>query len=175
MLGVFGIPQDVVVLGRPFFGRTPAVIVGPDDLVEKALPAEDLIQHDLAVMHLAVIDVEVQAAVRLEHPVSLLHARGEEGQEIVKVIGVTLRTELDRLVALALEAHPVAVRAALGADLGARLGLAGVEGRVDVDQVDRLRGQGLQDGQVIAKVNAVGHMGIIIEALKITACEDLQA
>ena len=41
----------------------------------------------------------------------------------------------DRLVALALEPHPVAALAALGADLGARLGLAGVEGRVDVDEL----------------------------------------
>ena len=63
MLGVFGVQQDVVVLGRPAVFGPAAVIVGPDDLVQEALAPEDGIQQDLAVMHFAVVDVEVQAAV----------------------------------------------------------------------------------------------------------------
>ncbi len=57
--GIFGVPEDVVVLGGPAFGGARAVVVGPDDLVLEAgascpvIQGEDLVEHDLAVMNLA--------------------------------------------------------------------------------------------------------------------------
>lgn len=166
VLGVFGVPQDVIVLGRPLAFSAGAIIVGPDDLVEEGRAPEDLVEQHLAVMHLAVIYVEIQAAVRLEHPVGFVQARREEGQKIVKDVSVALAADLDRLVALALKSHPVAGLAALSADLGPGLGFAGIEGWVDVDQVDRFGGQGLQDGQVIAEIDGIGHGGIVAGSQK---------
>ena len=91
---------------------------------------------------------------RFEQAVGLDQARFEEGQVIVKDIGVAFGADLDGLIALPAEAGAVAVLAAFGADLRARLGLAGVEGRIDVDQVDGCGGQGLQDGEVVTEVDA---------------------
>ncbi len=51
------------MFGRPAVFRAAAVVVRPDDLVKEALAPEDGIQQNLAVMHFAVVDVEVQAAV----------------------------------------------------------------------------------------------------------------
>ena len=83
--------------------------------------------------------MEVQAAGGGQQAVRLLQAGRQEGQEVVEDIQVPLGTDLDGLVALALEADPVALVAALGADLGARLGFAGIKWRIDVDQIDRFR------------------------------------
>ena len=40
-----------------------AVVVGPDDLVEEALAAEQRVEHDLGVVRLAVVEVQVERAV----------------------------------------------------------------------------------------------------------------
>src|SRR3712207_7594850 len=52
--------EDRVVLRGPPPCRPGAVVVGPDDLVEEVLAAEDAVEQDLAVVRLAVVDVEVQ-------------------------------------------------------------------------------------------------------------------
>src|SRR5512133_2465947 len=136
MHGVFDIQQDVVMLGRPAVLGTAAVVIRPDDHVQKAIPPENGVKQDLTVMHLAVINVEVQAAGRFEQAVSLIKAWFEERQVVVKDIGIAFGADLDGLVAPAAETSTVAVLAAFGADLGARLSPASVEWRVNVDQVD---------------------------------------
>ena len=164
IFGVFDVQQDVVMLGRPAVFGPSAVIVCPDDLVQEALPPEDGIQQDFAVMHFAVVDMEIQAAGGFEQAVSLSEARFEEGQVIVIDIGVAFGTDLDGFIAPPAEAGTVTVGVAFGADLGARLGFAGVEGRIDVDQVNGFGGQGLQDGEVVTKVDCVGH-GMILTGI----------
>ena len=47
-LGILDVDEDRVVLGRPAALRARAVVVGPDDLVEEALAAEDLVEQHLA-------------------------------------------------------------------------------------------------------------------------------
>ena len=64
MRGIFGVPEDVVVLGGPAFGGARAVVVRPDDFVleagatRSAVGREDFIEQDLAVMDFARVDVE---------------------------------------------------------------------------------------------------------------------
>src|ERR1043165_982275 len=57
-LRVLRVPEDVVVLRRPALLRARAVVVGPDDLVHERRATEDLVEEHLAVVHLAVVDVE---------------------------------------------------------------------------------------------------------------------
>ena len=118
-------------------------------------------------MHFAVVDVEVQRAVRLEHAAGLDQARFEEGQVIVEDVGVGFGADLDRLIAAARQTRCGPRRrlpSAHGLDLRARLGLAGVEGRVDVDEIDRRGRERLEDGEVVGEVDAVGgHKDIVIE------------
>ncbi len=137
VFGIFDIQQDVVMLGRPAVFRPAAVVIRPDDLVQEALPPEDGIQQDFAVMHLAVVNVEIQAARWFEQTVRLAEARFEEGQVIVKDIGIPFRADLDGLIAPSAEAGAIAIFVLFRADLRARLGFAGVERRIDVDQVNR--------------------------------------
>src|SRR5690348_17980264 len=70
-LRVFRVPEDIVVLGRPAFFSTRAVIVGPDNLVLKAFTPEDFVQHHLGVVHFAVVDVEEERSCGCEHAMSL--------------------------------------------------------------------------------------------------------
>ena len=72
------------MLGGPAAVRAGAVVVGPDDLVEEALAPEDGVEQDLAVVDLAVVDVEVERAVGGEDAVRLDEARLEEGEVVVE-------------------------------------------------------------------------------------------
>jgi len=127
MLRVFGVPENVIVLGRPFPFGASAVIVGPDDFVQEAGPAKDAVQQDLAIMHFAVVDVKIQRPVRFEHPPGFDQARLDETQEIVEQVGVRLLADLSPCRSAGLEAHPVAGVRMARLDLRARLNFAGAK------------------------------------------------
>ncbi len=61
---VLDVDEDRVVLRRPARFGARAVVVRPDDLVQEAVAAEDLVEQDLAVVRLAVVEVEVERARR---------------------------------------------------------------------------------------------------------------
>ena len=61
---IFGVHENRVVLGRPAIFGAAAEIIGPDNLVDKTLATEDGVkQEDLAVVRLAIVDVEIERAV----------------------------------------------------------------------------------------------------------------
>jgi hypothetical protein len=76
---VLDVDEDRVVLGRPAALGAPAVVVGPDDLVEEAAPAEELVEQDLDVVGLARVEVHVERAVVGQQPAGVLQARAQEG------------------------------------------------------------------------------------------------
>ena len=121
------------MLGRPFGFGLSAIVISPDDLVDETLAPEDPVQPDLAIMHLAVVDVEIQAAAWFQQPVSLFQARAYKFLVIIKGIGVLFGAQLNRLVSIPLETLPIAVLIADGLDLGASLDFAGIKRRVDVN------------------------------------------
>ena len=92
-LGVLDVDEDRVVLGRPAAPRAPAVVVGPDDLVQEAAAAEDLVEQQLAVVRLAVVDVEVERALLAEQAVGVLQPRGEEREVVVEAVAVARARE----------------------------------------------------------------------------------
>ena len=104
-------------------------------------------------MDLAVVDVEEEAAVVVQHPVRLLHAGAQEPDVVVENVGVLAGTDDLCAVAAALESGAVAVGVGRDPDAGAGLGLAGVEGRIDVDQLESAVGQRPQDIQIVAEYN----------------------
>ena len=75
------------MLGGPAASAAGAVVVCPDDLVEEALATEDLIEQELAVVRLAVVDVEVQRALACEQAMRVLQARREEREVVVEESG----------------------------------------------------------------------------------------
>ena len=139
-LRIFGVPEDVVVLGGPAFGGAGAVVVGPDDLVLEPVAAEDLVEQDFAVVDFAVVDVEEEGAGGCEDAVGFDEAGAEKAEEVVEAIAVTfasvLLSEDFGAVATATESYAVACVVADGLDLLAALAFAGVEGGIDVDQLD---------------------------------------
>ena len=106
--GLARVDEDRVVLGRPAGARLGAVVVGPDELVEEARAAEQLVQQQLAVVRLAVVDVEVQRPVRREQAADLAQARLEEAEVVVERVAVGGLGEQARGVAAAGEAGAVA-------------------------------------------------------------------
>src|SRR5262249_12609355 len=131
---ILHVDKDVVVLGWPASRRPAAVVVGPDDLVEEALASEDAVEEDLAVVHLAIVDVEVERAVGGESTICLAEARLQEGEIVVEAVGIGARAHLHRVVAVSFEADAIAGDAARGLDASVGLGAAGVEGRIDIDE-----------------------------------------
>jgi len=153
--GVLDVDQDRVVLGRPAAARLGAVVVGPDELVEKALAPEQLVEQQLAVVRLAVVDVEVQRALRGEQPAHLAQARLEEAEVVVEVVAVGRLLEESRGVAAAAEAGAVAVRVGDGAQRPPCLRAAGVERRVEVGHRHGRVGLGAQQREVVAEQDPV--------------------
>jgi hypothetical protein len=147
------------VLGRPAPSRARAVVVRPDDLVEKAVAAEDLVEQQLAVVGLAIVDVEVQRALATEQPAGVFQARSEEREIVVKRVAVGGLGEQARAVAAPLKARPVTVRIGRCAQRLTGLRLARVERRVDVDQLERCVGEASQQIEVVAEQDLV-HVGM---------------
>ena len=87
-VGVAHVDEDRVVLGRPAAPGAGAVVVRPDDLVQEALAPEDLIQQQLAVVGLAVVDVEVQRPLAREQPPGLFQARRQEREVVLELVAV---------------------------------------------------------------------------------------
>ena len=136
--GVLDVDEDRVVLGGPAPARARAVVVGPDDLVEEALAPEDLVEQQLAVVRLAVVDVEVERALarRAAGAPARAAARGRRGSRRSRR-GRRTRTSSRVGVAPALEAgarSPSSSRTTRRAC--AALAPPGVEGRIDVDQLE---------------------------------------
>ena len=152
------------MLGGPAFGGARAVVVGPDDFVLEAGAAEDFVEHDLAVVDFAGVDVEEERAGGGEDAVGFDEAGAEEAEVVVEGVGVVGAAGL-RLgaVAVAAEAGAVAGIVADGLHAGALLGGAGVEGRVDVDELDAGVGEGAEGGEVFAVEDAV-HGGFTVYA-----------
>ena len=157
--GIFGVPEDVVVLGGPALGGAGTVIVGPDDFILKTGATEDLVEHDLAVVDFAVVDVEEERAGGGEYAVRFDEAGAEEAEEVVEAVVVAGATGLGGedvgAVAAAAETDAVASFVADGFHLLAELPFAGVEGGIDVDELDGGRVHGLQNLEVVPLHNTI--------------------
>lgn len=86
--GAFGVPENVVVLGRPFFCGACAVVIGPDDLVLEGVAAEDLVEKDFAVVNFAIVDVKKERAGGGEDSMGFDESRAKEAEEVVEPIAV---------------------------------------------------------------------------------------
>jgi hypothetical protein len=124
-------------------------------LVEEALAPEDLVEQQLAVVRLAVVDVEVQRPLAREQPVRVLEAGREKLEVVIEAIAVARLREQPRRVAPALKARALAVLIALGAQRPARLHLARVERRIHVHELEGLGGERRQQPQVVAEQDPV--------------------
>ena len=134
---VLRIHENVIVLGRPAARGLRAVVVCPNQLVNEVLTPKNHVAHDLHVVHFAPIQVQVQSAVLREQTVRLLNARGQERPVVLEGIVVTRQGLQGARVALALKPGAVALLGGLRAQRAARLLLARVEWRVNVDDRER--------------------------------------
>lgn len=107
-LGVLHIHQDGVVLGGPAPVGARPIVIRPDQFVQEAIAAEDLIEQHLDIVHLTVVQVHVQGAVLRQQPVRLNQARGDEAQIVIEAVLVGARLAQLGDVVQALEANPVA-------------------------------------------------------------------
>jgi len=126
------------VLGGPALGGAGAVVVGPDDLVLEAGAGEDFVKQDLAVVNLARVYMEEEGTRGSEDAVGFFEAWAEEGEVVVEGVGVggVWGKGFFSAVAVSAEAGAVAGVVADGFEVGTGLGCAGVEGWVDVDELD---------------------------------------
>jgi hypothetical protein len=125
--GRLDIDEDRVVLGRPPPARLGAVVIGPDDLIEKRVTPEQLVEQQLAVMGLAVVDVEVERPVRGQQLADAGQARLQEAEVVAERVVVTQRAQQFGPVAPAPEADPFAAGVVGRGQRPPRLSAAGVE------------------------------------------------
>ena len=132
-----------------------AVVVGPDDLVEEALAAEELVEHDLDVVRLAVVEVDVERPVLGEQRGAPRSSRGTQEAEVV-VEGVVVG-ERPATTPCGSAGPPKPARSpsasAHRAQALAPLRPPGVERRIDVDQVERAVGQAGQDAALSPSIS----------------------
>ena len=117
-------------------------------------------------MRLAVVDVEVQRALTREQPAAFSQARDQEREIVVKRVAVGGLGQQARAVAATLKPRPVAVRVGHRAQRLARLRPAGVERRIDVDQLKRLVGELREQVEVVAEQDLVC-VGVASERLHV--------
>jgi hypothetical protein len=139
------------VLGGPSLLGSSAVVVGPDDLVEETLAAEDLIEQQLAVMRLSIVDVEVEGAARCEQSVSFAQPWLKEREVVVELVEIRRLGEQARLVAATRKPRAIAVFVGYGLEGLACLRPAGVERWVDVDQLEGLAPKARQNLKVLSQ------------------------
>src|SRR5690606_38095734 len=118
---VLHVDEDRVMLARPAPARLAAVVVGPDDLVEKALAAEERVEENLGVVRLAIVEMQIERAVVGEQPPRLLEARLEELPVVLEAVVVAQDVPADALVPLPLEPDDPARLTAHAACRDARL------------------------------------------------------
>lgn len=140
VLGVFGVPEDVVMLGTPPALGSGPVVVGPDDFVDEGSSAKDTVNHYLAVMDFAVIKVEEQGTLRFQNSVGLTETRLEKTQKIIEGVIVSPR-------ALCHAGSVFRVKS------GALLCPSCIERRVDVNQVHTFGRKGAENIQIVAKMD----------------------
>jgi len=145
------------VLSRPAALGARPVVVGPDDLVEKAVAAEHLVERKLAVVRLAVVDVQVEGATACEQATRVLEPGHQEGQVVVEMVRVGGLGQHARAVAPPPEAGAVASAPLFrrGRERAPSLAPARVEGGIDVDELEALVGEGLQHREVVAEDHLV--------------------
>ena len=54
------------MLGGPAAGGFAAEVVGPDQLVEEAVPPEQCVERDLGVVRFAVVQVQIEGAALIQ-------------------------------------------------------------------------------------------------------------
>jgi hypothetical protein len=94
------------VLGRPPPAGLGTVVVGPDQLVEERVPAEDLVEQQLAVVRLAIVDVEVERPVGRQQLARPGQAGLQEPEIVAERVVVGKRAQEPRLVPPPAEADP---------------------------------------------------------------------
>jgi len=104
---------------------------------------------------LAGIDVQEERPRRGEHPPGLEQARGEEAEVVLVAVVEPVARQHGRAVAPALEPDALARGIAHGAQAGPLLHPAGVEGRIDVDQVRHAVRQAAQHLEVLSQHDSV--------------------
>jgi len=109
-LRVLDVDEDRVVLGRPAPARLGTVVVGPYDLVEEAVAAEEAVEVDLDVMALARVEMDVERPVIGEQPAGVAQARRQEADVVLEGVLVGQRADLLRAIAAPREPGAVAAR-----------------------------------------------------------------
>ena len=157
LLHVLHVYEDRVVLRGPAIFCAPAVVVRPDDLVQEVVATEDLVEQHLAVMRFSVVDVEVERSVVREQTSRLFQLRPDERQVVVVHVEVLHATDLGRHVTPPLKPNTIAAAfSPIGTQRRANLRFAGIERRVDIDQLERLV------GQLGKQVRAVGQHDVVV-------------
>jgi hypothetical protein len=133
---VLHVDEDRVVLRRPAAAGLRAVVVRPHDLVEERPAPEERVEHDLRVVHLAVVEVQVERAGGIQQAPCLDEARLEEVPVVGERVVEAVQHALHGVVAAAVEAEARTGRAD-------RLGGGGARGR---EGGRRRRGVGTDDG-----------------------------
>ena len=154
--GMTRVPEHNVVLGRPSLQGACAVVVGPHNLILKAVAPEDFIEHHLQIMRFAWVDMQEKASIFAQQTVCLLEPRTQEARVIAEPIREAGHA-LPRFnaVSSASKADAIAPVVRDGLDAWTRLVTARVEGRIDIDQVCGGALEGAQQVEVFAVQNAI--------------------
>lgn len=137
------------MLGGPAVLRSSTVIIRPDNFVQKRITPKDCVEQHFTIVDLTIIHVKVERPVRRQYAMRFDQARLQKCQIVVKNIAESPGSQNNAFVPLSLESDPISIIGAYRFELDVLLLLAGVEGRINVDQIDRLGRKSAQNIKIV--------------------------
>lgn len=74
------------MLATPFASVSCAPIIRPNDFIDEAVPAENLINQNLAIMDFPIVEVKEERAIGFEYPISFLYSWTDEAKKIIELV-----------------------------------------------------------------------------------------
>ena len=143
------------MLCRPAVFRSPAIVIGPDNLIQEVLTAKDFVEKNLAVVNLSIVDVKVKGTSWAKESVRFTQAGLKESQVIVEAVEKRGCFAFGCLISLTLETSTVSIGVLGSVEPSPSLQLPRVEWWVYVDEVNRFGLPCLQYWEVVAKIDIV--------------------
>ena len=74
------------MLATPFASASCAPVISPNDFIDEAVPAENLINQNLAIMDFPIVEMEEERAIGFEYPIGFLYSWTDEAKKIIELV-----------------------------------------------------------------------------------------
>lgn len=74
------------MFATPFAPTSCSPVISPNDFIDEAVPAENLINQNLAIMDFPIVKVEEERAIGFEYPIGFFYSWTDEAKKIIELV-----------------------------------------------------------------------------------------